>query len=552
MATILPNQPVIFSEEIDICSTDTTYYTQIVDNTDVTQFQLGLTVCNGQSQLLPDPTFADPTAYVLGNNWAISGNTLCHTSGFSTGMSSVYQLTDSKYYQLTIVVDSISTGASFNVSLGSTLIGKLTSVGTYVLYGFPVAFFGSSPVVIAPSASTDEICISALSLFEVLTNFKVIVYDDENNFIDLFEYSSAPNYFSFAEDTVTITVDWANFSDDPITNGCYYLCLLDPCLNTGGQNYPPQITNGTFTGSATGWTLASSWTYGSNAVSAVYSATPANNTITQSNVFVNYTSTYSVTVVITAHTGNVSVYFGTDYVGNCTGVGTFVITGVPVGNLDLQLIITSGTATVTSVLATDITAADYVCDYQSNNFKLGDYSCDCPETLLINACNDENGLGFVFNGSGFTPRLRLQGKLKQAKYNAERVVETDSSGTKKIVYYNRRKSKNLVADLLPEYIHDFLSTLVGYDRLYINGATYVVDDDEYNVIYDDSQDNVGSVSLLVSEQTQLIRNVNCSSDEQDCSIAQLDCATGQLGGLYLDLETTGTIDLEYGTPIELE
>jgi hypothetical protein len=138
--------------------------------------------------------------------------------------------------------------------------------------------------------------------------------------------------------------------------------------------------------------------------------------------------------------------------------------------------------------------------------------------LLINACNNENGLGFVFNGSGFSPRLRIQGKLKQSKYKSERVMEDDSNGTKRVIYYNRRKEKSLVADLLPEYIHDFLSTLVGYDKFYINGTPYIVEDDEYNVSYDNSQDNVGSISLLVSEQTQLIRNLNCSSEENTCTL----------------------------------
>lgn len=551
MATIKRNQPIIFDDSVDLCNTDTTYYTQIVDQTDTTQFQFGLTVCNGQSDLIVDPNFSSSSNWTLGTGWVISSNTLCRTgSGVSNVQAIGTTLVSGDYYCVTIIVDSISSGAGFGIYLGAGLIGIIQSSGTHVFYGSPNLGLTFNIVSII---SGGTICISAASVYKILTNFGVGIYDyDDNSLVQSLFYNTAPaNTFVFSEDSVTVSIDWASLG---LIDGCYYMCLFDPCINSGGQNYPPQITNGTFTGSASGWTLGSSWTYNSNAVDAVFSATPANNYLTQNNVFINYTSTYSVTVILTAHTGNVAVYFGTSFVGSCTGVGTFVITGVPVGNLNLQLYITSGTATVTSVTATTITTANYVCNYQSNIIKLGDYSCACPETLLINACNDDNGLGFVFNGSGFTPRIRLQGKLRQSKYSSDRIIEEDSDGKKKVIYYNRRKSKNLTADLLPEYVHDFLSTLVGYDRFYINGVPYIVDDDEYNVIYDDSQDNVGGISLLVSEQTQLIRNFNCSSVEQSCIIPQIDCDTEALGLYYLLMEsgTTQYIILENGQLIELE
>lgn len=517
MATIKPNQPVIFNESLDPCNSDTAYYTQIVDNGDETQFQLEINVCNGQSQLVPDPNFTSPSNFTLGANWAISSNILCKTAGSSGSFSTNYDLpSTASYYQINITVDSIGSGSSFDVYIGSLLIGQLTSTGNYSFYGFPIdIIFVGSPISIFPSSINDTICISSLTAYEILTNFIIPIYDEDGTYINEISYSNDPEYFVFVEDSLTITIDWNLLG---ISNGCYYFCVLDPCENTNGQNYPADITNGTFTGSATGWTLGSAWTYGSNAVSAVFSATPANNYLTQTNVFTNYTSTYSVSVVITARTGNIVVYFGSNQVAILTTVGTHVVTGTPSGSLDIQLYIPSGTVTVDSVTANLVSTSNYVCNYTSNFFKLSDYSETCPQTLLINACNNENGLGFVFNGSGFSPRLRLQGKLKQAKYSAERVMEEDSSGKKSVIYYNRRKQKNLVADLLPEYIHDFLSTLVGYDKFYINNVAYIVDDDEYNIIYDDSQDNVGGISLLVSEQTQLIRNVNCSGEENVCTL----------------------------------
>ena len=69
---------------------------------------------------------------------------------------------------------------------------------------------------------------------------------------------------------------------------------------------------------------------------------------------------------------------------------------------------------------------------------------------------------------------------------------------------------------MPEYVHDFLSTLGGYDNFYINDIPYSVEDDEYNVTYDDSQDLTGSISLEVSEKTQFVKNTNCSADDNSC------------------------------------
>lgn len=520
MAIIKPNQPVLFTEtDALVCNSDVDYYEQIVDNTDDTQFQMGLTICNGSEQVLDSPQFQDISDYSYNplawdiSSYIVGGTMACSFGAYASGIENDTELDPNKYYQVSINVFSCS--GTFEVYLGSTYIGSFSQAGTYTWYGFPTPFIGRHTVRINPVNATDVCCLSSIEAYEYLTNFIFAIYDSEDNYVDEISYSVNPEYFVFVNDSVTVTINWSELG---ISNGCYYLCLLDPCENTNGQNYPADITNDNFTGSATGWTLGANWTYGSNAISGTYTGTIANNYVTQANVFTNYTTTYSVSVNITARTGNVLVFFGTNQVATLTSVGTHVVTGIPAGNLDLQLYLTSGTATVTSVVANAVSTSNYTCNATSNIFKLGDYISGCPNTLLINACNDDDGLGFIFNGSSFSPRLRLEGQLQQAKYQAERTTEEDSYGNKKIIYYRRRKQKSLVADLLPEYIHDFLSTLIGYDKFYIDGTAYVVDEDEYNVTYHSTQTNVGSVSMLVSEKTQLIRNINCSSDEISCSI----------------------------------
>lgn len=556
MAYIKPNQPVIFNESVDLCSTDTDYYVQIVDNTDKTQFQLGLTICNGQSQLFPDPNFNDPPQYTLGANWAISANTLCHTAGSIQPVYTIEQFgDDTQYYQVSIIVYSISAGATFNVYFGSTLVGTFSTVGSHTFYGFPSGGVGARPLIIQPQNSVDTVCIIALTSFEILTNFGVLFYNTETGSQTVLFYQDDTSYFSFVDDSLTITIDWAEFATP---NTCYQLCILDPCENTNGQNYPANITNPQFTGSATGWTVGDNWVYSSNTIEGTFSGV-SGHSLSQDNVFINYSSTYSVTIVVTqiVSGGSFTVSFGSTVIATISTVGTHIVTGTPEVSLGITitLVASVGAIIIDSIIATSISVEDYICDYTSNTFKLSDYSCACPETLLINACNDEDGLGFVFNGSGFTPRLRLQAKLKQAKYPSQRIVEEDSNGTKRVIYFNGKKAKNLVADLLPEYIHDFLRTLGGYDRFYINGVDYFVEDDEYNVTYDDSQDNVGSITLLVSEKTQLIRNVNCDAIENSCALPQLgsDCDATNTGNYILqEDDATQYITLENGELIELE
>lgn len=152
----------------------------------------------------------------------------------------------------------------------------------------------------------------------------------------------------------------------------------------------------------------------------------------------------------------------------------------------------------------------------SNTFSVQDYSNSC--TLLINACNNSDAMGFVFSGSTFSPRIRVEAKLRQAKYETDVLRFTKSSGTKLNYNYTSRKSKNLAISLQPEYVHDFLRLLLGFDNVFIDNVEYVVDDDEYNIVYIAELDNYGSVSILVSKKTQNVKNALCSDDEISCNL----------------------------------
>ena len=515
MTEYIENQPV-FLGTTNTCSNDSEFvYNQLVDVTDTTQFQLRIEPCISAEQIIVNPNFETDSDWSLGDNVGIAGGQLCWTGETISGTSGSYANSTSvfeqnKYYKISITVVSIV--GTLDVYIESVFLGSISSVGTHDFYGFADTLLSTGYLVICPQTDGATACLSNVTSFEILTEFRIVLYDSNGVYNTDFTYSGNPKYFTFSKDTVTISIDWSELG---ITSGCYYFCVLDPCENTNGQNYPAVITNPTFTGSATGWQLGLSWSYSANTVVGTFGM---GNTLAQNDVFSSYSNSYSITVEITAGTSiDLDVYFGETLVDTLTSIGTHTVTGIPYGNGNLYFVMQGGSnITITSVIPVEIAKQDYVCDFTSNIFKIADYSNDC--TLLINACNNEDGMGFVFEGSGFSPQVRLNAKLKEPKYSNERLTYTDSVGKKINYYFKGRKGKYLCVDLEPEYILDFLWTLFGYDNVYIDGIAYTVDDDEFSPTY--VLDNVGSVRFLVSKKTQDVKNINCSSEENNCVIGE--------------------------------
>lgn len=152
----------------------------------------------------------------------------------------------------------------------------------------------------------------------------------------------------------------------------------------------------------------------------------------------------------------------------------------------------------------------------SNMFKVGDYASQC--TLLINACNNNDSFGFVFTDSGFSPRIRVEAIIKTAQYLNDKNIFENSIGTKGASYFKRRKTKILAIDLQPEYVHDFLSLLQGFDNVYISNVAYFIEDDEYTISYNNTLNNFGSVTMQISEKTQNVKNILCTDNVNSCNL----------------------------------
>ena len=541
MATYINNQPIFLGTE-DACLNNDFVYNQIVDNNDLSQFQLKLEPCVGTKinmGLVEDPEFNNSELWYQGDGVTISSQTACWQGDTIEGIggsvlapTNLTLMDDGKYYMFVIVVTSIS-GGGLIVSLGQNVIGTIYTVGTHTLWGYCIADYTFTGLVIYPDTDGVNACLSYVNVYEVETNFIIPFYDLDGNFITQISYNAEPSYFNFFEDSVTILIDWATLG---LQNGCYYFCVLDPCLNTNGQNYQASIVNPrldyneeclcTF-----GWIHGKfEWTSNLHSVTGTYLG--YGECFGQENVFPTYDN-YGITIeVVNGSSINLDVYFGDTLVGNISSVGTFTFYGTPTTDLNLYICIEGGTAEITSV--NPITnPEDYVCDMTSNTFKVGDYANDC--TILVQACNNEDGLGFNFGSyygttinpnpqpqsqpnikcfNNFIPSVRLDAKLINPKYQNDRSTYTDSKGKKSVYYFQGRKQKYFVTDLQPEYILDFLWLLFGYDNVYLNGLKYSVDDDEFSPEY--AFDSIGKVKFLVSIKEQDIKNTNCSSLENEC------------------------------------
>lgn len=520
MSTWIPNQPVIFDQETDNCSCDIESGAQLVDNTDTSQFQFEIAPCLDAESLIEDTDFNDPAEWTLGGNWSMAYNQLCKTE-LSATPSDLYRYAvgqdvfeDGKYYKVTVTVDSIS-GGELNVFIGSTLLGTITTAGTFDLYGFATAELGEYRLILRADNEA-SMCLSNVQAYEIYNQFKFAFYTaNDNSYQAIISYENTPSYFTFAKNTLTVTVNWGELG---LSDNCYYICLLDPCVNTNGQNIPITITNPNFTGGTTGWNLGVGWSYGTNDIDWVGFINPDANELTQ-EIFPTYSAFVNVTIVVTAISGDLDVYFGTTLMGQIQGTGTHYYSGTPFGGKNLRLVPSIiGSGTIDSITWNAPAFYEYTCDQRSNTFKVGDYSDEC--TLLVNACNNEDGLGFVFEDSGFSPRLRLEAKMKTPRYPSERSVYEDSLGEKRNTYFKRRKAKYFCTDLQPEYIHDFLSLLMGFDNFYIDGTAYAVEDDEYTVEESESLDNLAKVKILVSERIQNTVNINCSSNQNICNLGE--------------------------------
>lgn len=529
---LIDNQPVKFDAVANTCHHDFTHYVQLANLADKTNFQVRIGDCPLPTNFILNGGFANNLA-----DWTQSGffwdNGKACSDGPTPSSLRQFTLVPGDYYKIELTVSGlVSTNTAIpgsgevDIRLGGTTIATITENGTHI-------FFGSS--LLAPefriqTGSNTEVCIDNVVVLKVNVDHIVAVYDQNDVFITNLIVSDfitggtvVTPEFTLQQDFLTAFIDWATLL---IPAGCYKICLLDSCVNTNFQNYLPNgefdiddlspFTKWAFVPPATGlFDIDGSQqllfnggpletgNISQSGVKSGCSYTVQLNIITISDcevwvrmgttITTKWTTAGIKTEAIIANGANISIYFeGTDAIAN--GICRLEYLRIPI--------------------ETDC----YETDFCSGVFNL-QTSQDC--TLAINACNDRrttDDFGFLFNYTNFNPTIRVKSKLVNSHYDFVRDIEDDSFGKKKVVFYQRRKRKKLKIEKQPEYVHDFLSLLHGFDHVHIGSTEYFMQEDEYTPLYN-HEDNYGRVELEITEKTELIRNTLCIAEgDTDCEI----------------------------------
>ena len=494
MAEILDNQPIIFDEVLD-CHLIDSGINVLAQYGDITQFQMGLEPCISDFPLIQNGNFASSSNWTLGAGWTISGGQACHAIGIYGGLFQVAPVTNGTLVKLEFELDVTSQGCL--IQYGTYLEG-FTSSGTYTRY---IVASGASTIGVLANGSA-AVCVVSISAVTINTNFEVYVTDLDGNVVHTLDTSDG--YFNFESGYFTSSIDWETLA---IASGCYTLGVFDPCPCSQGG-----IIALDFVSALHNWSLASSWTIVGG--TATYNGSSSGQALLNHVLCsgTEYDVTYTLTNVGANEEFNVRLGSANGTTRTADGTYTDTITSsgtsfIMIGNS------TSGTQTF-EVTDMSIVATTKAATYTSNIIKVSESDFGC-KTYELAMCNDSNGLGFGFDGTGFRPAFRMDCSLVRGTYPMTRESYDYSSGIKKTTYARSRVARELGLDV-PPHLVDFMSLAPMIDHFYIDNVEYFVEDDEFPSVSWDDNSHLGAFSLNVSKKRQLIENVRLSSASVGC------------------------------------
>lgn len=497
MANTIPNQPIIFdySDDCLLASDDLRVMAQYGD---ITQFQMELEPCGADVNLIQGGNFQNDALWTSTSSaWEVSSGNAIKVGGISGQLYQAAPTTNGTLARLTFTIVSI-TGGSINISwAGSTHF--FDTAGTYTLWLNADATASAANLSFSANAST-YVWLRDVQLITVNTDFQVNIIDEDGANVDTLETSDG--YFDFSDGYFTCSIDWETLG---IADGCYRLEVVDPCPCSQRGIIALDFTSGIFE-----WSTSSEWTVGGGGADFSGSNTAVallSNTICSG-------TTYEVTYTVLGLAGTVSaqIGFGSSYGTSRTSDGTYTEQIVSNGTGFRMRGTPTGSAYFT-IKNVSFVAVDNIETIESNEVKLKENLDGC--TLALALCNDSDALGFGFANTGFRPLMRIPASLNRSSYVMERLSYDNSRGRKATYYGRRRKALELGYDG-KYFMHDFASLFGLADHFYIDDVEYFVEDDEYPSISWGEYDDVGGVTVNVSEKVQLTENRRLSSASVGC------------------------------------
>jgi hypothetical protein len=516
----IPNQPIVFKPSAQLstdCGCGGDGFKQLVDFDDEIFFQIESTPCNESG------TYGGA---ITVQAWEQSGSTIISTAPSTTGFFSQPFYPQDMYGVIRVVVEVSDIIGSLVVGVTGASTQTITAAGTHTLYFDTIHLLTNSSITLTISGNTfvgNFVFISLVGVPNGGLFLGVVDADDVNTIV------------ARIDPTITTTDQYltAGFSmvDVALSAGCYRLAIAEYCTNLCGQYF---IANPYFNATRSGvpsWssvlgTGTTNWVIDPNLASIELGSGESAylESVTEVCEGVEYSIEITVDAISNARV-RLSVD-GTLYGSPITtaGVTTIVFTPTSSGEVSLLGSQISGTPSLIEISKVTLRAIYTTVNYDrySDVIALGEYSgCDY---FKLEGCNGENQFGFAFYGSSFLPSIRLEGRRYQAQYDTDADLFRYASGRWHASYVDRRKKHTYFFGRLPEYVLDFLSILVYFDNLYVNGETHFPAEADFPEIEYNDADDLGSLSIDLYRKTGIVRKTVCVGVDADClpSILNLD------------------------------
>lgn len=514
----IPNQPIIFrtQQALDAnCGCGINDFKQLVDVADELSFQLTTEPCE-YSVFGGDITLA--------GTWEEDGSSIVAptASGASFYSQPYFPQQPDQIFAVTLTVEAIT--GTLTVGMTGASTQNLTVPGTYTLFFNSTHLFTNPSINLVITGATFVGSFVVNGVTSAPSNVYVALVD-----ANTLEYiAEITPIYTLQGNTIT-----ANFTIPEGQEGCTRLAISDYCLNVCGQHF---VFNGMFApsgGGVAGWTSdirtgTADWVVNTNEASIELDEGDQTGLVSVTEVCADKQYTITVEVESINNATLAVVVNDVFYSPVISGTGTQTVTFTPTsaGNLELVATALDRNAGVTiSRITIEVAPEDVEYSYFSDVLDIGDYSDPC-KFFRIEGCNGEDQFDFAFSESNFFPGIRLQARRHRAQYTTDVDVFRYASGRWDVPYADRVKRYTYSFVQLPEYVLDFLSVVVYFDNLYINGSLYFPLEGEFpDVSYNDANDN-GNIDLELALKQDKVRKTRCIGVDAQCLPTVIDSLTG--------------------------
>ncbi len=521
MSAVFPkHQPIIFTPyEPDACN-ENQDYKLLAEYDDFSQFQVIVAPCPGAQNTILDPLFRPEfpptTQWTIEGGFSIATGQACKDADGSTGSISQYNtLQTGLAYLMEIVIDSLF--GTLYVYNGTTLVDTIETTGLH-----NVSFIATSKDIhLKILDGQHSVCITSCSAWSFSDNMTFGIINEAGSTVITKNLVDDPSYFTFVENTVTILFQWSDLGIN--TPGCYRIGFSEACENTNGQF---GVFNDNFDYFDSGWNsnlgtldaitfqnLENPDTGEIEAMVEFTDTTAGTGDIVNAITFLGIGICYTVTIgaFSTDGTGFLRIYCGTAFDDfDMTNESHNIICA---GNQFLKIEAHMGTSTY--IRLWDFTvelcdAGDFVFDEQSEPFYV-DEEIGC--THLINLSNDDNGMGFIFEGTQFAPMARVRSEIVNSASEFLRETYHDNLGKKTVYFGEYRKHFFFNIDNVPTWLFDFMCLCFIADHFFVDGTEYFIEGEGIEPLYPEGVTNLPSLIMEISEKTQLFRNASIGNVE---------------------------------------